>query len=64
MAMSKVHPKVPVADKNTVERRHLAIRRVQADKRGAVRFDDSGGDRRTGFARRRDDTGLHGWYSE
>jgi len=34
-------------------------RRVRLDPRKGVRFDTTGGDRRSGFARRNDDEGLH-----
>ena len=34
-------------------------RRLKPDQRKDIRFDMDGGDRRSGFARRRDDEGLH-----
>jgi len=40
------------------ERRRLKQRRIRPDKRGSIRFDETGGDRRAGFARRSTDEGL------
>jgi hypothetical protein len=41
------------------ERRCQHSRRSHTDKRRYIRYDGSGGDRRTGYARRSTDAGLH-----
>lgn len=40
------------------ERRRSTQRRIKPDKRSCIRFDDMGGDRRSGYARRSTDEGL------
>jgi hypothetical protein len=40
------------------ERRSNVERRQRHDQRSAIRFDEKGGDRREGLARREDDEGL------
>ena len=42
----------------SVERRSSADRRVKIDQRKNIRFDDSGGDRRSGTGRRSSDDGF------
>jgi len=39
-------------------RRYCTDRRLMADRRGAIRFDHNGGDRRSGFAQRGADEGF------
>ncbi len=42
-----------------VEQRKQDERRKQPDKRKNIRFDEKGGDRRSGYARRETDEGIH-----
>jgi hypothetical protein len=49
---------IHTADYVGPNRRHCTERRVTPDPRRVVRFDRNGGDRRSGFARRRSDEGF------
>lgn len=42
-----------------VERRSQSERRKIRDQRKNIRFDEKGGDRRSGYARRETDEGIH-----
>ena len=42
------------------DRRYSDERRIAFDRRGLVRFDFNGGDRRSGFSRRHSDDGIYG----
>ena len=46
------------ADYSGPDRRDRGERRVVLDRRRVVRFDQNGGDRRSGFSRRNTDDGL------
>ena len=52
----KIH--IRTADYHGPDRRHGDERRVIPDPRRVVRFDRNGGDRRSGFARRKADEGF------
>lgn len=58
MAADIIKLSIITVDYSGADRRYRNERRVALDRRGLIRFDMNGGDRRSGFSRRHSDEDL------